>query len=154
MPELPEVETIRRDLEKHIVNCTITAVQVRDERVIRNCSGKQFTKFCKGKTVQAIDRRGKAILIHLNPVSYLVVQPMMTGQLIYCQDQSHTVDRDTKVVFHLSNGTSLNYNDQRLFGRLNGVNTLDEIPFLKTIGVEPFDQAFTAQKLKEILGKR
>ena len=154
MPELPEVETIRRDLETRIVNCAITDVRVLDERVIRNCSGRQFAKFCKGKTVQSVSRRGKAILIQLNPASYLVVQPMMTGQLIYCLDQPRIVDRATKIVFKLSNGASLNYNDQRLFGRVNGVHDLDEIPFLKTIGVEPFDQAFTAQKLKELFHHR
>lgn len=154
MPELPEVETIRRDLEKHIVGVAIQDVQVLDDRVIRNCSGRQFVKFCADKEIKTVSRRGKAIILELAPKGFLVVQPMMTGQLISCREAASNISRDTKIVFRLSNGTSLNYNDQRLFGRLNAVNDLDEIPFLKTIGVEPFDHAFTAQKLSEIFCKR
>src|SRR3990167_1581147 len=148
MPELPEVETICRDLREQIVNCTISDVQVLDERVIRNCSGRQFAQFCKGKTVRSVSRRGKAIILQLVPQGFLVIQLGMTGHF----QKIHS--RDTKVVFRLSNGASLNYNDQRLFGRLNAVNDLSEVPFLRTIGVEPFDRTFTALKLKEILRRR
>lgn len=154
MPELPEVETIRQDLCRHILHLTIRDVKIRDSRVLAQGSQNQFTRRCQGKTVQAISRRGKVLIIELSPQGYLVVQPKMTGHLIYRSQTRRPIDPDTKILFQLSNGSSLNYNDQRLFGRIYLVDEIEEVDFLRRVGSEPLEKNFTPQWLKGILEHR
>lgn len=142
MPELPEVETIRRDLEDKVLNQKFVGIAVHDGRVIRGVSEKAFIRDCRGQKILAVSRRGKAIIMQLVG-GYLIVQPMMTGQLIFFSDRkAGQAHKHTKVTFTLSNGGCLNYNDQRLFGRLTFVKDLKALKFLQTIGPEPFDEAF------------
>lgn len=151
MPELPEVETIKRDLTKSLLGQAVSATIVYDQRVIRGCTAEAFAAQLKGSTVEAIDRRGKAIVISLSNRKYLVVQVMMTGQLIFSSEQAPMAM--TKITFRLSNGKYLHYNDQRLFGRLQIVHDLAEIPHLQTMGPEPlgpeFETAWLADRLKK-----
>ena len=140
MPELPEVETIRRDLAKGLARQSFERIDVIDRRVIRQ-SVAEFRRRLLKCTVAVVDRRGKAIIIRLDPgADFLVIQPMMTGQLIF-QSQLQ-LEKATKATFLLSNGMYLHYNDQRLFGRLQVVSRLSEIPYLKDIGPEPLSPAF------------
>ena len=138
MPELPEVETIKRDLEKKILNQNIVRVFVHEGRVIRNISPRSFVKNLTGKTFAEISRRGKAIIFKFRGSGYLIVQLMMTGQLIYSAKNPFSKNSPIKVSFQLSNHSYLNYNDQRLFGRLQFCRTLEEIKFFQDLGVEPF----------------
>src|SRR3989338_8713778 len=147
MPELPEVETIKRDLAKKIVGQKITQVCVYDCRVIRNCSARAFIKNLTGQTIQTVSRRGKALIFTFRDTGHLIVQPMMTGQLIYTKSLSfpnvfvggdiNPKNSCTKITFQLSKHNYLNYNDQRLFGRLQFCRTLKEIKFFKDLGPEP-----------------
>jgi len=145
MPELPEVETIKRDLEKKILGQKIVQVFVYDRRVIRN-SPRSFIKNLTGKTFHEVSRRGKAIVFQLTDSGFLVVQLMMTGQLIYAEKEPRP-SKATKITFQLSNYRYLNYNDQRLFGRLQFCRTLEEIKFFKDLGLEPFSSSLSAQWL-------
>lgn len=160
MPELPEVETIRRDLVQRIVGLTIYDVAILDPRVIRYSSKAQFRRRCIKKTIVDISRRGKAIIIHFAPAGYVIVQPMMTGHLIYNQAGKKSVARpegpspDTKIIFTLSNQSRLNYNDQRLFGRVQFVEDLTTVDFFRHIGPEPLGWEFTLDWLKSNLKKR
>ena len=160
MPELPEVETIKRDLEKKILGQKIVQVHVHDYRVIRNSSSRSFIKKLIVRTFQTVSRRGKALIFTFRDSGYLVVQPMMTGQLIlrpcsvstlsevegliYAADSSSGKKSQTKITFRLSNHSHLNYNDQRLFGRLQFCRTLEEIKFFQDLGVEPFSPGLSA----------
>ena len=153
MPELPEVETIRRDLAEQVIGLTISAIQVLDDRVIRNCSARQFCRQCLGKTITTVTRRGKAIVIQFSPPGYAIIQPMMTGHLVYDPVGEKVTDRDTKIVFTLSNQSRLNYNDQRLFGRIQYVDDLKKIEFFRHIGPEPLEKEFTVDWLKLNLEK-
>lgn len=143
MPELPEVETIKRDLEKTVVGQTILEVYVHDTMVVRNLSAKRFKGSLAKQTIIRVDRRGKAIIFEMKSGCFLIVQPMMTGQLVLGLRTPQA-----RVYFKLSNGQYLNYNDQRRFGRLTLVDHLSEMKFLRTIGVEPLSGAFNPGWLK------
>lgn len=156
MPELPEVETIRRDLARDIVGLTIQGVIVNDPRVLRQ-PREDFIKRLNGKKIERIDRRGKALIMALSGGDYLVVQVMMTGQMVVdAKAHSHT-----RVMFDLGK-RQLMYHDQRVFGQLRVVGRLNEVPHLNHLGPEPFDGAFneayvnarlkrTARPIKSVL---
>lgn len=167
MPELPEVETIRRDLMAHLLGSQILVVKVIDSRVIRSDDVRKFVQQVRFKSIANVVRYGKAIVVQLNHTSktnqkvkssagFLTVQPMMTGQLILvAEDQTKTrITGATKVVFILSNQQSLLYNDHRLFGRINFYHHLSEFDFLKTLGPDPFSEEFTQQWLGQSLRQR
>lgn len=150
MPELPEVETIARDLREKIPGQKIDNISIYDARVIRQ-PVREFTRALKGRGFTSISRRGKAIIIELDNRRYFVVQLMMTGQLI--DSTQSRQDKLTRVSLHLSGGRYLNYNDQRLFGRLQVVDNLQTIPYFSRLGPEPLGKGFSvawfARKLKE-----
>lgn len=155
MPELPEVETIRKDLAKAIVGLTIQRIDIYDDRVIKGSRTDGFVKGLKNARISQISRRGKAIIIECDQQGFLIVQPKMTGQLIigrHLRREDHL--KDTKVVFHLSNGRYLNYNDQRLFGWLHFVKTLEQVDFLNRLGPEPLSKTFNAKLMFERLKGR
>jgi formamidopyrimidine-DNA glycosylase len=152
MPELPEVETIKRDLTKGLLGKVLVDTVVYDDRVIRGARAADFSAQLKGCAVKAIARRGKAIILTLSSGKYLVVQVMMTGQLIFSADSAAMPM--TKITFRLSNGVYLHYNDQRLFGRLQIVDDLMAIPYLQTIGPEPLSEDFQISWLAGKLKKR
>lgn len=146
MPELPEVETIKRDLQERIIGRQIIDVVVYDRRVIRNGTVVQFKKNLKDKIFKDVERKGKAIVCSFaGAPGYLVVQPMMTGQLIFCRDRA--VFKTTKVAFRLSNHLTLHYNDQRLFGRLQFVRDLREIKFFQSMGPDPLSDELSVEHL-------
>ena len=152
MPELPEVETIARDLRDKILNQKIEDISVYDARVIRQ-PVKEFTRALKGRRLNKISRRGKALVIELDNQRYFVVQLMMTGQLIDAVPQRQ--DKVTKVSFRLSGGRYLHYNDQRLFGRLQVVDHLKQIPYFGKLGPEPLTDGFSSSWLtKKLKGKK
>lgn len=153
MPELPEVETIKRDLEKKILGQKIVRVFVYDRRVIRNSPPRSFIKNLTGKTFREVSRRGKAIVFPLKDSGFLVVQLMMTGQLIH-SEKNPRPSNATKITFQLSNHSYLNYNDHRLFGRLQFCRTLEEIKFFKDLGLEPLSSTLSVRWLADQLISR
>ena len=134
MPELPEVETIARDLRRKILGQTVTDITIYDARVIRQPAG-QFVEGLKDRRLNKVSRRGKALILKLDNGRYFVVQLMMTGQLI--DSARPRQDKVTKVSLRFSNGRYLHYNDQRLFGRLQVVDALEQIPYFCKLGPEP-----------------
>ncbi len=149
MPELPEVETLKRDLQKKIIHKRIVRITVTDHRVIRRPRPRQFIRRLAGKTFSNITRRGKAIVLTFTDPGYLVIQLMMTGQLIYGKALTKA-----KVQFHLSDSRCLNYNDQRLFGRLHFVRDLNEIKYLQSLGPDPLMGGLRVDDLKKALAAR
>lgn len=144
MPELPEVETIVRDLTKFLPGKTFSSVKVHDAFLLRQ-SEKDFIKRLKNKAVTNISRRGKAIIIHLDSTEFLVIQLMMTGQVII----NGVNDKHTRITFNLSDGSSLLYNDQRRFGQLRVVTQLEEMKHFNILGPEPFSKEFTPLVMRE-----
>lgn len=144
MPELPEVETIVRDLAKSLPHKKFSDVIVHDPFVLRQ-KKEDFIRRIKGQTVEKISRRGKAIAIELSSGEILVVQVMMTGQLIL----KGVVDKHTRITFVLSDGNKLLYNDQRRFGQLRVVADLSEINYFNILGPDPFSKDFTPAFMQE-----
>ena len=151
MPELPEVETIKRDLASTILSQTIVDIEVRDQRVLHHIRPHVFKKKLIGQTFQDVKRRGKGLIFELNPKLYLFVQVKMTGYFVVGEKSD---SKETKVIFQLSNGQYLNYNDHRLFGWFFVVDDLKKISYLQTIGPEPLESEFNADWLKTHLKKR
>ncbi len=139
MPELPEVETIRRDLEKAILHKTFHCVEVYDPLVLRSPL-KDFIQGLEGQSIKAIVRKGKALLIQLSNGRYLLVQLMMTGQMVVDAKQ----DKHTRVVFKFTDDRRVLYNDQRRFGQLRIIKDPSEVKYFNVLGPEPFDKNFNA----------
>ena len=151
MPELPEVETVVRDLKKVIVGKTITAIDIIDNRVVKDLTNSQFKRKLKNKTIKSVSRRAKGIIIAFASNDYLFVHLKMTGQMIYGSRQTI---KETKVVFTLSDGNYLNYNDQRLFGWLIYTTDINSIGYIKTAGPEPLGRDFNAAFIRESIKTR
>lgn len=135
MPELPEVETIKRELEKAVLGKKITKVCIHHERVIRSPAPAAFQKQLKGIAIKKILRKGKLLILELSNAKALAIHLKMTGQLIYPGEDT----KETRVCFHLSNGKKLSFNDRRLFGELRIVDDWRQLQFVKGLGPEPFE---------------
>lgn len=168
MPELPEVETIRRGLMATIVGRRIEAVDVLWPPSLI-ASQSQVEHLLLGKHVCGIGRRGKLLIVDLDGGEHLLVHPMMTGQLVVAED-SGTVfagghpsrsmldpmpNPTTRVVFRLDEGRSLFFNDQRKFGRVTLVDDagLGADSFLSRLGPEPLDGGFTLDGFRRQLAR-
>lgn len=149
MPELPEVETVKRDLIGSVLGRRIETICVLDGRVIRDIAIPHFIKRLTGQIIKDISRRGKAIVMTLDNNQFLIVQLMMTGQLVCSVTKFEDLAKETKIIFRLSNGMSLIYNDQRLFGRLTIVSDLAAFKHFEKLGPEPFDTVFDPLFIRE-----
>jgi len=138
MPELPEVETIARGLAPEITERRIVAAEVRRAGAVGGDAGL-FCARVAGREVLGVGRRGKMLLVDLDADLCLAVHLKMTGRL-WTPPPGLPPDRHTHVVMDLSDGRSLHFRDVRRFGWCRCL-TLDELaalPFLKTLGPEPF----------------
>jgi len=144
MPELPEVETIKRDLERIIKGSKITKVSVYNPMVIRYPSVEEFKKELTGVIIKNILRRAKVLILELSNGKALVIHLKMTGQLVYPGD-----GKNSRVTFHLSNGQSIDFNDQRLFAELRVLDDWRTLKFIQGLGPEPFD--ITLKQFKDML---
>lgn len=150
MPELPEVETIRRDLIRDVKGKKIKDVEVLNPKVIKEPKPVQFRKRIKGATFQDLLRRAKVLAVKLSSGDYLVVHLRMTGQLIYSAQR----EEKARVILCLSNGKYLNFNDQRLFAELRLVKDWQKLKFVQELGIEPLEKEFTARRFKDMLEGR
>ena len=145
MPELPEVETIRRDLEKEVQGKRIKTVDVTGLRSIRrHTNKKQFTSRLEGKKIESVGRRGKNLLIDVGD-DLLVVHLGMSGQLLKAAPKDPAI-KHTHIVFHLSPGGQLRYVDTRTFGELYVVakaTMAEEAPELAELGFDPVEDVMS-----------
>ncbi len=149
MPELPEVETIRRGLEKRILAKKINRVEINTDRMVKKPSPKRFKEEVEGKNFTQVIRRGKYLILVLSSGKKIVIHLRMTGQLIYGR-------RDTKsrVSFLLSNGKYLNLNDKRHLGEIRLVENWEKVLGIAKMGMEPLEDSFTLKVFGEMLNKK
>ena len=147
MPELPEAETIKRDLDKAIIGRRIVDVIVHSLKVIREPKVEYFVKWLKGVMVKKILRKGKALIFELSNGKFLVVHLRMTGQLVYPGDATRS-----RVSFKLSDGKLLDFNDRRLLGELRLVDNWQDMKFFKNLGPEIYD--LTVNKFSQMLSEK
>jgi formamidopyrimidine-DNA glycosylase len=145
MPELPEAETIRRDLEKEAVGRRIKAVEVTGTRSIRrHGTKKQFVSRVEGQKIDGISRRGKNILISLGE-DWLVVHLGMSGQLLKAAAKDAAI-KHTHAKFVFTQGGELRFVDPRTFGELyvaNKENLREEAPELAELGFDPLEDVMS-----------
>jgi len=172
MPELPEVETIRRSLQKEIVGKKIENIEVRKPKIFQG-----DPKEVIGKTIEEIERKGKILIIKLSGGKALLVHFKLTGQMIWLPNAGEKVTvghpipfagselpaKTTHVIFKI-NGGKLFYNDLRQFGWIKVISNdkLQMTNELRNLGPEPLDFArgkplankdFTMDYLKKIFAK-
>ncbi|MFA5840124.1 MAG: DNA-formamidopyrimidine glycosylase [Candidatus Margulisiibacteriota bacterium] len=144
MPELPEVETIKREIEPFVVGRTIEGVEIKDHRNIKGISPEQFKNKLIGQKFKSLTRQAKYMLFELASGNYLTIHLGMTGRLLF------EPDNYVKVIFNLSGKKDLYFSDARLFGKIRFFN---EKPDLK-LGPEPLQKEFTVEYFKNALAKR
>jgi formamidopyrimidine-DNA glycosylase len=152
MPELPEVETVARDLRQAgLVGRRITGVSVAWERTIDRPALNAFAARLQDQQVTAVSRRAKYLILHLSSGDALLIHLRMTGHLDIVPAATE-VPTHTRVIFDLDDGTQLRFRDTRKFGRLYLVSDPREV--LGKLGPEPIDQDFTAADLQALLAHR
>jgi formamidopyrimidine-DNA glycosylase len=190
VPELPEVETVRRGLSELLPDKVVKSAEVLDSPKSFPNAVEDVNEFLIGATVLAVKRRAKVLLIELDSKYSLVIHLKMTGQLVFIKEgptppldselnsesSLHPLklaqsarsarfgaghpngslvgklpDRSTRVVLSFTDGSRLFFNDQRKFGWMKLLPTLEvpNIDFMKTVGPEPLEADFTAQQFKE-----
>ena len=169
MPELPEVETIRRQLVPNVEGQIIEKADVRLVRMLENVSAVKFKKSLKGQKIKRLLRRGKYLIFEMNQQAF-VIHLGMTGQVIFSPFHSkehkpfkqtmtgwqqatgsHAMDKHTHFIFYLEKGSIL-FRDVRTFGKvfLTGINW-KKYPRLEKLGPEPLEiniQTFLKQTKK------
>jgi len=154
MPELPEVETVRRSLEDLVVGKTIEQVDVRLPRIIRTPNDViQFATLLSGCTIESVQRRGKYLLFSMPPYT-LISHLRMEGQYSL-RHQQEPYAPHTHVIFRFTNGEELRYRDVRQFGTMDLVTSEADYPKgLTELGPEPFDETLTPRLFYQTLHKR
>ncbi|MGE5576880.1 MAG: bifunctional DNA-formamidopyrimidine glycosylase/DNA-(apurinic or apyrimidinic site) lyase [Syntrophothermus sp.] len=155
MPELPEVETIRRSLVGRVVGRTITGVEIYLPKAIKNLPEEEFARRLGGTTIRELGRRGKHLIIYLSSGDALVIHLRMTGQLLFLPADMRR-HKHTSVVFLFENGQALHFVDQRKFGCLHLVPAGEwaEVSSMREIGPEPLSDEFTLKYLIQALAGR
>ena len=147
MPELPEVETIKTDLQRIILGKKILRINIHNTKVIRQIPPAVFKKSLEGLRIKSIFRRGKLLVLELSNGKFLTVHLKMTGQLVIPGGS-----KTSRLSFVLSGGTILDFNDQRLFGELRLVSDWKKLKFIQRLVPEPFD--LTLADFRYMLSKR
>jgi formamidopyrimidine-DNA glycosylase len=147
MPELPEVETIKRELEQKLVAEKIIDVIVNNPKVIREPPKKDFVNQLKGVTIRHILRKAKLLILELSNGKALTIHLKMTGQLIY-----PGTGKKSRVSFLLSDEKLLDFNDQRLFGELRMVDDWRRLSFIQSLGPEP--SALSLKDFQKMLAEK
>ncbi len=159
MPELPEVETIKRDLGKVAMGKKIIGVEVRKGKMVQG-SAAGFRKKLTGKSFKEISRAGKLLVFHLSSGDFLLVHLKMTGQLIYQKGKRTTAgghkisDKDlerlpnkyTHIIFTFADGSKLFFNDMRQFGYMRLVGKKERLKVESGYGIDPLAAGFTRKK--------
>jgi formamidopyrimidine-DNA glycosylase len=170
MPELPEVETIRRGLDAGLAGRTITAVDILFEKSFQ-APADLVRQIVVGATIKRLDRRAKVLIIELDNDYSLLIHLKMTGQMVLVAKRqtvfagghpsasmmgSNLPDKSTRVIFAFDDGSKLYFNDQRKFGWIKLVPTaeLGEDLLIARLGPEPMSTAFTAEGLALVLKRR
>jgi len=149
MPELPEVETFKRYLDKTSLKQTIKKIQVMDDRIL-NTGEIDLKHFVKGKRFESSTRHGKYLFVQLKP-GYLILHFGMSGDLKY-YDAKEEPPKFSKVITHFNNGFNLSYISIRMFGKVSVTNSMEEFIERKKLGPDAYKM--TLQEFQEAVRRR
>jgi len=161
VPELPEVETVRRRLEPSLTGRRFERVDIRDARLTRPNDPAEVAAELEGERIERVDRRGKYLIFRFESGRVLLIHLRMTGNMLYASegadavDAADAADAHRRAVIRLDNGADVVYRDVRRFGTwlLVEADELDE--YLATrLGEEPLDRGFTVAALAARLRDR
>jgi formamidopyrimidine-DNA glycosylase len=155
MPELPEVETVRRALARHLPGATLAGVELRVDRLRKPLQAEQLREICTGRTIRAVRRRAKYLLVDFDGGSGMVLHLGMTGSLRVDAKAMPPLAHD-RVCWPLTDGRMWRFNDPRRFGTVEAYADLAvaEPELFAHLGPEPLGEAFTGAYLHEALGGR
>jgi formamidopyrimidine-DNA glycosylase len=158
--ELPEVEVMRRDLEKEVVGKRIRAVEVRPHRnamrvIRRHARRKEFEDRLTGKKISKVDRKGKYVLLYLDDGQVLVVHFGMSGQFLR-GTKRQSLPQHTHVVIEFVQGGDLRFIDPRTFGEMfvTNADALGKVKELDHVAIDPLEDTFTWQEFSGELARR
>ena len=148
MPELPEVETVRRTLSNLISGKQIRDIDVFYEKMIRNVSVKEFKDKIENRKIESIERYGKYLIFNFGEIS-LISHLRMEGKYFF-KNADLPKEKHEHVIFYFTDGDTLRYHDTRKFGTMDLVKSSEvykNSPITK-LGYEPFNSLMTVKHLK------
>ncbi len=154
MPELPEVETVRRGLQHHLAGRRIVDVEVGRERVVRRTSRGELIEGLTDTVVERAERRGKYLLLPLDSGDTMMIHLRMSGQVLLSPKGAER-PRHTHVVMHLDDGNEAWFVDPRTFGEVvvfDPDHADVELPELTRLGVDPIAEVFEVPDLRSAIG--
>lgn len=166
MPELPEVETIRRQLAPRVSGRVLTSVEVLDDYFTKPVAPELFRREVEGRTLVGVERRGKYLIFRFHDRDAMVVHLRMTGSIIYVRPDGTADPGDARVYrsgderhlkarFALDDGSEIRFFDPRRFGRGSVASPEElELFFSERLGLEPLSKEFTAEALGGIVEGR
>jgi formamidopyrimidine-DNA glycosylase len=155
MPELPEVESVRRQLEPALVGRSFERVSIDDLRLVRPYEPAEVAAELEGERVEAVERRGKYLVVRFERGRVLLIHLRMTGSLLHAPGGLVEDDPHRRAVVTLDDGSDVAYRDVRRFGTWLLLEPGEEEHYLEArVGDEPLDTLFTAARLGERLAGR
>ncbi len=155
MPELPEVESVRTQLEPALVGRRFEHVTIDDPRLVRPYDPAEVAAELQGERVAAVERRGKYLIVRFESGRVLLIHLRMTGSLLRAPGGSLPDDSHRRAVVKLDDGSDVAYRDVRRFGTWLLLEPGEAEPYLAArVGDEPLDALFTAARLGERLAGR
>lgn len=150
MPELPEVETVRRSLTPKLVGRTITGVEVLFPGAVEGLEPGRFRSSLVGERFAAVERYGKYLVFRLASGRFFLMHLRMTGRTVVL-DGGRPPDPHCRIRFFLDDGRELRFSDIRKFGRVRLVEDRGELEGILQLGPEPLTDAFTPRALRRAL---
>lgn len=152
MPELPETETIARDLDREIAGRVILSVKVTRPDVLREVDAATLARRVEGVRVERCWRRAKLVVLELSSGDRLVVQPRFTGALLLdAGDLAEGERRYSALAFTFDDGRLLHYRDIRRLGTVTLMDAARFDAYSGALGLEPLDRTFTPHQLSALL---
>ena len=158
MPELPEVEVVRRDLDREVAGKRIKTVETNGARSVRRHKNRaEFASKLEGKRVTDVARRGKYLLVRIEGGDVLVIHLGMSGQLLRAKSAKEPMPKHTHVVITFTQGGQLRFVDPRTFGEMF-VTSYDDLEHqvdeLAHLGLDPLEQTMSWERFGELIASR
>jgi formamidopyrimidine-DNA glycosylase len=153
MPELPEVETIARKLRRSITGKRIAEIRLSGKSLRRPIPAHLIT-ILRGRTIRAVHRRGKYLVLEMEPRAFWLIHLGMSGRVIFCAHGAECV-KHTHAAIQFADGGELQFRDPRRFGLMDvyQVDRIDEVPEMRRLGHDPLSAELDARWLGSELAR-
>ena len=153
MPELPEVETIVRQLNARVKGQIVDRVKILSPEILKNINPEDFRLLVEGKKVLKVGRRGKLILIDLSGGLTILIHLKLTGRILEFKKKQAWITPFTRAIFYFKR-TGFSFDDQRKFGSLRLVDSASKKAILSKLGPEPLEDSFNQEEFFFRLGQQ